>query len=192
AVVAKRGIAVPFSDLFGVKGTKLLDRLELPEMLAARLASQRRLIQTLEVEISQFDRLISDRLRQDPSYAALRTIPGIGPVLAAVLIAEIGDITRFTRAEQLTSWAGLTPRHHESDTKVHRGRITKQGSPLVRWAAVESVQLLPATSRVGRYRDQVADRRGRNIGVIAAARKQLEFVFYALRDGHVRALAPAA
>jgi transposase len=37
-------------------------------------------------------------------------------------VAEIGDVTRFGRPEQLCSWAGLTPRHHESDTTVHRGR----------------------------------------------------------------------
>jgi transposase len=44
-----------------------------------------------------------------------------------VFVAEIGDITRFARPEQLASWAGLTPTHHESDTTVHRGRITKMG-----------------------------------------------------------------
>jgi transposase len=48
-------------------------------------------------------------------------------VLAAVFVAEIGDIARFERAAQLASWAGLTPKHHESDTTVHRGRITKMG-----------------------------------------------------------------
>src|SRR6266511_594729 len=93
-------------------------------------------------------------------------------------------------APQLACWAGLTPKHHESDTKVHRGRITKQGSRLVRWAAVESVQLLPKTSPVGQLRDRVAARRGRNIGVVAAARRQIEYVYYALRDHHVRALHP--
>ena len=63
-----------------------------------------------------------------------------------MFVAEVGDVTRFASAAQLACWAGLTPKHHESDTHVHRGRITKQGSRLVRWAAVESVkQILPAT-----------------------------------------------
>src|SRR5665647_2781228 len=113
---------------------------------------------------------------------------GIGPTLGAVFVAEIGDITRFASAPKLTCWAGLTPKHHESDTHVHRGRITKQGSRLVRWAAIESVKRIPAGSPAGALRERVADRRGRNIGSVAAARRQLEFVFYALRDGHVRAL----
>src|SRR5665648_435442 len=91
-------------------------------------------------------------------------------------------------AQQLTCWAGLTPTHHESDTHVHRGRITKQGSRLVRWAAIESVQILPRSSAIGAVRERVGARRGRNIGTVAAARRQLEYVFYALRDHHVRAL----
>lgn len=118
----------------------------------------------------------------------MQTLPGIGPVLGAVMVAEIGDITRFASADKLTCWAGMTPKHHESDTKVRRGRITKQGSRLVRWAAVESVQRLSKTTYLGQFRDLIAERRGHNIAVVAAARRQLEFVFYALRDHHVRAL----
>ena len=71
---------------------------------------------------------------------------------------------------------------------MHRGRITKQGSRLVRWAAIESVQIVGAHSPAGVLRERVADRRGRNIGKVAAARKQLHYVYYALRDHHVRAL----
>jgi transposase len=55
-------------------------------------------------------------------------ISGIGPTLGAVLVAEVGDIGRFASASKLTCWAGLTPKHHESDTHVRRGPITKQGS----------------------------------------------------------------
>ena len=97
-------------------------------------------------------------------------------------------MSRFGTAPQLACWAGLTPKHHESDTHVRRGRITKQGSRLVRWAAVESVHRVGPHTRVGALRDRVADRRGANIGAVAAARQQVEHVFYALRDGHVRAL----
>jgi len=92
-----------------------------------------------------FGKLTRGQLARDPGYTAVQTIPGIGPILGAVLVAEIGDVHRFGTAEQLTCWAGMTPKHHESDTKVRRGRITKQGSRLVRWAVVESVQRLPKT-----------------------------------------------
>ena len=54
-------------------------------------------------------------------------------MLAAVIVAEIGDIRRFPGPGQLRSWAGLTPRHYESDLKVIRGHVTKQGSRMLRW-----------------------------------------------------------
>lgn len=188
-VLAKCGIQVAMSDLFGVMGTKMLDGLALPQVYTARIASQRRIIEALDFEIEVFGNMVGGRLVRDRGYAAVQTIPGIGPVLAAVLVAEIGDVSRFARPAQLACWAGLTPKHHESDTRVHRGRITKQGSRLVRWAAVESVQRVPKTTPVGQFRDQVGERRNSpNIGVVAAARKQIGHVYYALRDGEVRAL----
>jgi transposase len=188
AVLAKCGVQVVMSDLFGVAGVALLERLDLPAPYAARIASLRRLIDALEFEIGVFAGLARSRLVSDPGYTAVQTIPGIGPTLAAVFVAEIGDVTRFATAPQLACWAGLTPKHHESDNHVHRGSITKQGSRLVRWAAVESVQILPKTSKIGRVRDRIGAHRGRNIGVVAAARQQLQYVYYALRDHHVRAL----
>ena len=181
-MLAAAGVPVALSDVFGAEGSKLLDRIALATTQRARLDSARRLIDMLEFEIDTFTRLAQGRLHRDQGYLAVQTIPGIGPILAAVLVAEIGDVTRFDRPEQLTSWAGLTPRHRESDTTVHRGKITKQGSRLVRWAAVESVQRVHPSTQIGARRDRVAARRGRNIGAVAAARAQLELVFYALRD----------
>ena len=186
AVLAKCGVLVPMSDLFGVGGTQLLDGLDLPKPYAARVASLRRVMDLLDFEIDVFAKLVKGRLVTDPGYTAVQAIPGIGPILGAVFVAEIGDVHRFASAEKLTCWAGMTPRHRESDTKVRRGRITKQGSRLVRWAAVESVQRLPGHTVLGAFRDRVADKRGHNIAVVAAARRQLEYVFYALRDHHVR------
>jgi len=141
----------------------------------------------LDFEIDVFANLTKGRLARDLGYTAVQTIPGIGPILGAVLVAEIGDIGRFPTPEKLTCWAGMTPLHRESDTTIRRGRITKQGSRLVRWAAVESVQRLPGDTRLGAFRDTIAAKRGHNIAVVAAARRQLEYVFYALRDHHVTA-----
>jgi hypothetical protein len=86
--------------------------------------------------------------------------PRVSPVLAAVLVAEIGEVHRFAGAPPLCSWAGLTPRHRESDTSVRRGPITKQGPRLVRWAAVEATQRLPGASKQAAWFQRIADRRG--------------------------------
>lgn len=187
-VLAKCGIQVSMTDLFGVAGTALLDRVQLPGVYRGRIDSLRRLMEIVEFEIDVFADLVRGRLAADPGYVAVQTIPGIGPTLAAVFVAEIGDVHRFAGPDKLASWCGLTPKHHESDSHVHRGRITKQGSRLVRWAAIESVQRLSQHRPIGAFRDRIATKRGRNIGVVAAARKQIGHVYYALRDHHVRAL----
>jgi transposase len=188
AVLAAAGVQVPMSDLFGAGGRQLLTNARLAPESRARVDSLLRLIEALDFEIELFATLVARRLREHPGYRAILQIPGVGPVLAAIFVAEIGDVGRFARPQQLASWAGLTPKHHESDTTVHRGRITKQGSRLVRWAAVEAVQRMPAHTRLGQIRDQVGERRGRNIGVVAAARELTELVFFGLRDGDVRRL----
>jgi transposase len=189
AVLAKLGVQVPMSDLFAPSGLDLLATVQAPAPYVARIQSLQRLIEALDTEVDLFARLARGRLSADPGYHAVQTIPGIGPVLGAVFVAEIGDVHRFPSPQHLASWAGLTPKHHESDTHVRRGRITKQGSKLVRWAAIESVKQLGPHTGVGPLRERVAKRRdNRNIGAVAAARRQVEHVYYALRDGHVRAL----
>ncbi len=188
AVLAGAGVAVPMSDLFGPSGQQLLATARLSVESRSRVESLARIITALDFEIDLYARLVAGRLRTDPGYHAIQAVPGIGPLLGAVFVAEIGDISRFHRPQQLASWAGLTPKHHESDTTVHRGRITKQGSRLVRWAAVEAVQRVPAHTRLGQRRDRVGERRGLNIGVVAAARELITLVFYGLRDHHIRCL----
>jgi transposase len=115
----------------------------------------------------------------------------VGAILAAIFVAEIRDVHRFTSARHLCSWAGLTPRHRESDTCVHRGPIIKQGSTLVRWAAVEAARKTPAWAGwLVRSRAGIAERRGREHRTAAVARKLLTLVYCSLRDGHIRALEP--
>ena len=88
-------------------------------------------------------------------YEAIQAICGVGPVMAAIFCAEIGDVTRFPTARHLCSWAG-SPHGPDSDEKIRRGHITKQGSGLVRWAATEVVvryhggaPIAPAFRRIG-------------------------------------------
>jgi transposase len=196
AVLAKCGVPVTHSDIFGRGGGLWLDQLVLPAPYAAKAASLRALIGVLDGQVAALGAEAAAMLAQDKGYAAVRELPGIGPVLAAVIISEIGDVTRFRRPGQLCSWAGLTPRHYESDVKVIRGHVSKQGSRLLRWALCEAIQHQPAGTRPQRAKEAIIARRGpqaRNIAKTAAARVLLTQVFYAMRDGHVRCASdPAA
>jgi len=126
-MLAKEGVRVPMSDLFGMGGTRLLDQLQLGRAYGLRVASLRGLITAYDQEIAMLGREIAAGWPATSATWHSRPPRGVGPVLAAVLVAEIGDIHRFAGAPQLCSWAGLTPRHRESDTTVRRGPITKQG-----------------------------------------------------------------
>jgi transposase len=192
AVLAKEGVAVPVSDLFGAAGMALLAEAPLARAYRLRVSSLLELIDVYDHEVASFTRVIGEQLDGHAGYRAIQAIPGVGPTFAAVFVAEIGDIHRFRAPGQLCSWAGLTPKHRESDTTAHRGHITKQGSRLVRWAAVEAVQRLPVDFKLRADRDRIADRRGKGIGKVAAARKLLTLVYHGLRDGHIRCLAKAA
>jgi len=189
AVLAKQGVQVPMTDLFGLAGQHLLDTCELADAYAVRVESLRDLIEAIDQQIDVLQGRIDTALADDARFWAIQAIPGVGPVLAAVFVAEIGDVSRFPSARHLCSWAGLTPSHHESDTTVRRGHITKQGSRLVRWAAVEAVQRQRGPTPIRAHHHQVSDRRGKNIGRVAAARKLVTLVYYGLRDGDIRCLA---
>ena len=108
AVLAGAGVQVLMSDLFGVRGRELLNGSVLAVESRARVDSLLRLVEAMDFEISTFDQLVAGRLRTDLGYRAIQSVPGIGPVLAAVFVAEIGDVTRFGKPQQLASWAGLT------------------------------------------------------------------------------------
>ena len=189
SVLAKEGVTVPMSDLFGVGGRRLLFETALAHAYRVRVESLLDLLEICDREVDMLEKEVGPYFAGDLGYQAIVAIPGVGPVLAAVFVSEIGDVSRFKSARHLCSWAGLTPTHHESDEKVRRGHITKQGSRLVRWAAVEAVAHQRGATAVGRHHHRVAERRGNKIGRVAAARKLLTLVYYGLRDGEIRCLA---
>jgi transposase len=132
AVLAKQGLHLDVTDLFGVAGRKLLARAPLDAAYRLRINALLRLIDAMDFEIEAVGGPLRAALAGHSGFRAVQAVPGVGPTLAAIFVAEIGDVTRFAGPTQLSSWAGLTPRHRESDTVVHRGPITKQGSALVR------------------------------------------------------------
>ena len=109
AILAKLGIPVTCTDVFGAWGSTWLDGLQLPQPYAGKMASLRKVCAVLAGEIALLETAIAALPGHDQGYQAVRALPGIGPVLGAVIVAGIGDVTRFPRPAELCSWAGLTP-----------------------------------------------------------------------------------
>ena len=194
SVLAKEGVAVPMTDLFGVAGRALLAKAPLAPAYAARVESLLDLIEAFDREVQVFERDVARQLADDAGYRAIQAIPGVGAVFGAIFVAEIGDAGRFSSPAHLCSWAGLTPRHRESDTTVHRGPITKQGSRLVRWAAVEAAQRQARGTKLRADFVHISASHGdtqgaRKVARVAVARKIVTLVYYGLRDGTIRSKA---
>ena len=190
AILAKHGITREHSDLFGKGGRQFLAALELREAPRARLDSLIELICDFDREIDATSKEIDQRAKADDRVDVLCQIRGIGPYTAMLIIAEVGEISRFPDARHLCAWAGLTPTVRSSDGRARLGHISRQGSPALRWALVEAAQ--KCTTGGGPLREQferIAKRRGRKIAKVAVAREILTLSYYGLRDGEIRCLA---
>ena len=121
--------------------------------------------------------------------AGLESVPGIGPRIAVVLLAEIGtDMSRFPSAAHLASWAGMCPGHDESAGKRRSGR-TRKGSVWLRTALVEAAQAAGRskdTALGARYRRLTA-RRGKKKAAVAVGRLILELAYHLLSTGELYA-----
>ena len=190
AVLATAGVVIAVSDLVGVGGPHRLAKVPLGGADVPRVIWLRELIDARDAHDTRFRIMVADELGGHAGYPAIHQLPGVGPILGAVVVAEIGEVHRFADPAHRCSWAGLTPRHHESDTVGRRGHITNQGSTLARWAAVAAIQRHRATSKIALDRTRIASHRGTNIATIAAARTLLTLVYSGRRDGHIRSLAP--
>jgi transposase len=193
AILAKHGIARPYSNLFGVGGSRFLAELELREGPRRRLDSLLALIAAFDREIDATTAEIEQRAKADDYVEVLCQIRGVGRYIAMLVIAEVGDVIRFPSARHLCAWAGLTPTVRSSDGKARLGHISGQGSPALRWALVEAAQ--HAATGGGPLRqayERIAKRRGKQVAKVAVARKILTLCYYGLRDGEIRCLAPRA
>lgn len=106
----------------------------------ARLASCLRIIKTLNDEIAELTNISTNyALVNFPrEFEILRSVPGVGEIVAITLLAEIGDVRDFSTGDKLASWLGIVPRVYQSADKLHTGSITKRGSKTARWILIQA------------------------------------------------------
>ena len=184
ALLTRGNIQHPWSDLFGRAGLAYLKDLALPAQKRFLLDGYLGVLANLTQEISRVDKKISGEYRASGDARLLATMPGVGPLLALFILAEVGDISRFHTAKQLSSHAGLVPSTSQSGGRVRHGRITRQGSPWLRWALVEAA--IHASRYPGPLRDhylRLKRKKGNKIARVAVARKMSTYLFYMLKEG---------
>ena len=122
------------------------------------------------------------RVATSTHITRLRTLPGVGEFTALVMVAEIGDITRFPSARKLASWAGLTPTVRGPDLKVRHGHISKQGPAWLRWVMNQAAQTAKRSPDFAATYSSIARRRGKKIATIAISRKLLTRAWHLLSE----------
>jgi transposase len=155
-----------------------LETLTLPPRAGASVAGLRRILTAVRAEATIVDAEVQAAAAADPIATALQQIPGIGPVLSLMIRAEVGDIRRFPTAGHVASYAGLVPRVDASAGHVRHGRITRRGSPWLRWALVEAAMHgTRRTDRIGRWGRRLVIRKGALKARVAMARILCDEVF---------------
>jgi transposase len=173
ALLLRQGLAdPPTKRLRTVAGQTWLNQLTLPQQAQRALSTMRQIDRDLTAQLIPVETAIAREALADPIVQRLQTVHGIGPVLGLMLRAEIGDVRRFPTPGHLASYAGLVPQVDSSASRTRYGRITKDGSPWLRWALVEvGVQTLRRRDPLGRWGRKLAVRKGAMKAHVALARE---------------------
>lgn len=162
-----------------------LDQVQGVDLWRGQLQVELAALEQMQTMIKQVEDQLEVLAGQDKRVRQLRTIPGVGPRLAEMVVATIDDPHRFKNGKQVGAYAGLAPRQYESGTMQRQGRITGQGNKQLRALLVEVGWLMRRYN--GHYRG-VFDRvcRGsktrRKIAVVAVARRLLVCCWAMMRD----------
>jgi transposase len=163
-------------------GRGWLAELDLPAISREIVTDCLAVIDGLAPLIDRIDGELRQHAKADPRVKTLTTLPGVGQFTALMMLAEIGDITRFGSARKLASWAGLTPTVRGSDLKVRHGHISKQGSAWLRWVLNQAAQTAKRSPQFAATYSSIAKRRGKKIATIAIARKLLTRAYHLLAE----------
>jgi transposase len=163
-------------------GRDWLAGLDLPAASREVIEDCLAMIDAIQAPIDRLDDELHEHAKADPRVKVLTALPGVGELTALVILAEIGDISRFGSARKLTAWAGLTPTMRGSDRTIRHGHISKQGSTWLRWILCEAAQTAKRSPEFAATYQQIASRRGKKIATTAIARKLLARAYHLLAD----------
>ena len=185
AILIKRGEKPPMKSVFGKKGMAWLRETagRLPRAYGGAISRYLRLLEVLDNEISAVSSEINEQGQTSEDVALLMTMPGIKAYRGLLIMAEIGEIGRFRDAARLFSYAGLVPSVHASGGRSRTGRLTKQGSPWLRWVMIQAAHSAirtpgPLKARYARLRQ----RKPHGTAIVDLARFMLGCVYAMLTE----------
>lgn len=186
SVLAMRLIETP-DWLFSKSGVEWLNELvkrgDLDEEAKLLITSDLTLMDRLQEQIDEFDKILDQHAWQDERVRLLMTLPGVDVTVAESLLAALGDITRFRTPQQAASYLGLVPSTRQSAAKCYHGPITKQGNVQARWMLVQAAQQLwRHPGPLGNFFRRIKRRKNHNVAVVACARKLVIIAMHMLNN----------
>jgi len=186
ALVRQQGlrIATGSADAFLTR----LEKIGLTERMRSVVAPLVAVMRKLNEQIQLLDAELEKLASEDEQVARLCTMPGVGPVTAAALVAAIDDAKRFAGPHQVEAYLGLVPSEMSSGEKRRKGHITKAGNPRMRsllvGVAFSMMRLRKATTAtLWEWAMRIEVRRGRKVAAVALARKLAGILYAMMRDG---------
>ena len=188
-VLAQYGLSTEgISDLFGERGHRFVElcQAHLPEQTGRCVAEEMRRIDGLTAELESLEQRIAKMVKERSEVRLLKTLPGVGPILAPVMALEIGDIGRFARAENLASYAGLVPRVYQSGNRRVHGSVAPNVNRYLKWAFVEAASVVVQNQRKLGWRHaarlylRLKPKKGYAKAVVAVARHLAEAAYWVL------------
>lgn len=177
-----------WSDLFGKGGRQWVERQlqRLPEQTRYAIQTQLALLDTVVHQIHDLEERMRSVFGDTPAVQRLMTLPGIGWILSVVIAQEIGDVHRFSGPERLASYAGMTPRVHQSGDKRRMGSLRTDVNKYLKWAFAEAGNSITLHHRrwpnrhVSRLYGRIRNRRGHAKAVGAVGRHLAEACYWVL------------
>jgi transposase len=183
AILHQRLIHPPMDDLFGPKGLAWLHCLDLDPVGRCAMDRYLHLLDETGNELAQVVAVIARQSWQDERVKLLMTLPGVDVTVAHAVLSALGDLSRFKDGDHAASYLGLVPSTKQSADHTYHGRITKHGNGHARWLLVQAAQHLDKhPGPLGVFFRKLANKKNRNVAVVAVARKLVVIAFHMLKN----------
>lgn len=159
---------------------------EIPDVMWNAIEPTLTSIHVLTEQISDCDRRIKETMGKNEEVKRLKTIPGVGTLVAACYLMAIQDTSRFKSGREVGAYLGLVPSLYQSGKTYRRGKITKHGNKQARWLMCVAANALLRTKRRSRLKEwgeTLVGRLGRKKAIVAIARKLSSVMWAILKNG---------
>lgn len=175
----------PLSDMFTPKGKKwLLSYEEIPETQRVIVSHLLKILESLDEQIKSLEVEIKTQVKMCPVSKVLKTMPGIGDIMALTLVAEIGNIHRFHSSGALTKYAGIVPSTHSSGGVTNHGPTLKEGNKyIVHCLGFVAQHMIQKNEKLREfYLKKVNQKGNKKVAKTACMRKILTYIYFMIKE----------